>query len=281
MCITRYVRTGQLKARFLRVGRAEHYIAVTLLIHVRIRAIKNCVCLISDTVMRWSGQTERSCAGSHRTGSFSTSILDTSLVPDAYTHSHVSVVLCPRGPHWLRPILSEWWPSLFRCSFLPHRASTCCALSDINNNKMSFALVFIKPSETEVGPCELLPPPILLCSYVLNLISSLFTVLRVKPKLKWLEDIRTWRGIVILLSEFTGKHVLTHKMRCVNCFQPWSAFFMRTIILYYAYMNRGKNSSSLLKGNYYCCYYYYYYYYLWRFVAKIPDNFGLAKSTST
>ena len=50
--------------------------------------------------------------------------------------------------------------------------------------KMSFALVFIKPSAIVVGPCEFLPLPTTLCSHVLNLNPSLFTVLRVKPMLK-------------------------------------------------------------------------------------------------
>ena len=49
---------------------------------------------------------------------------------------------------------------------------------------MSLALVFIKPSAIVVVPREFLPPPTTLCSHVLNLNSSLFTILRVKPMLK-------------------------------------------------------------------------------------------------
>jgi hypothetical protein len=56
-------------------------------------------------------------------------------------------------------------------------------------NKM-FALVLIKPSAIVVGPREFLPPPTTLCSHVLNLNPSLFTVLRVKPMLKGLEDMK-------------------------------------------------------------------------------------------
>jgi hypothetical protein len=88
-------------------------------------------------------------------------------------------------------------------------------------NKMSLALVFIKPSATVVVPREFLLPLTTLCSHVLNLNSSLFTVLRVKPMLKWLEDMKMWRN------------------RC-----------MRTRIFHCACMNRGKTSSLLLISRY-------------------------------
>jgi hypothetical protein len=113
-------------------------------------------------------------------------------------------------------------------------------------NKM-FALVFTKPSAIVVGPREFLPPATTLCSHVLNLNSSLFTVLRVKPMLKWLEDMKMRRNCNVIIWD--------HWERRVNYFRPWSACCMRTRIVYCTYMNRGKNSSYLLIGRYY--YYYY------------------------
>jgi hypothetical protein len=87
--------------------------------------------------------------------------------------------------------LPEWFPH--SCSDYRSRTKSDCTIRVPSECKPGQA------SATIVGPREFLPPATTLCSHVLNLTSSLFTVHRVKPVLKWLEDMKMRRNHYVII----------------------------------------------------------------------------------
>jgi hypothetical protein len=124
----------------------------------------------------------------------SSSVFHSLLVPDVHTHTVMTQSDCVCAYANPTDSIPSFQSSVPACSFVLFflivrppvvffQILVTLYFSQ-GRNKMSLALMFIKPSAIVVVPREFLPPPTTLCSHVLNLSSSLFTVLRVKLMLK-------------------------------------------------------------------------------------------------